>query len=148
MHALEGLLAECTGVNDHGCLRHWLDLIHRLVMRYAGPWQRGDRLHDVWEKVATDFGAEWSLDRIAHEAHCSAEHLRRLCQQELGRSPMQHVTHLRLRRATELLVTTDLKIESVATEIGYRDPFAFSAMFKKWVGCPPTEYRHRHAKSA
>jgi AraC-like DNA-binding protein len=142
-HAVEGLRAECIGANDPICLRHSLDLIHRLVIRYAEPWRRNDRLHCVWEKVASEISADWTLDRIAQEAHCSAEHLRRLCQQQLGRSPMQHVAHLRLRRATELLLTTDSKIELIAAEVGYHDPFAFSSMFKKWIGCSPTEYRQR-----
>ncbi len=142
-HAVEALRTECLAVNDPVCVRNLVDLVHRLVVRYAEPWRADDRLHQIWEKVATDYAAEWSLDGLARDAHCSAEHLRRLCQQQLGRSPMQHVTYLRLRRATELLSTTDFKVEMIAKEVGYHDPFAFSAMFKKWMGISPTEYRQK-----
>lgn len=144
-HAVEGLQYECAAANDPVTVRHFVDLIHRLVIRFAEPWQREDRLHLVWERVAADLAADWTLDRLAHCANCSAEHLRRLCQRQFGRSPAQHVTHLRLRRATHLLIATDWKLEVIAAEIGYSDPFAFSAMFKKWIGCPPSKYRQQRA---
>jgi len=144
-HAVEGLRAECACTNDPVCQREFVTLIHRLILRYAEPWQREDRFHQVWEKVATQLDADWTLDQLAHEARCSGEQLRRLCQQQLGRSPKQHVTHLRLQYATELLLKTDFKVEYIAVQVGYQDPFAFSAMFKKWIGCPPSEYRQRRA---
>ena len=58
---------------------------------------------------------------------------------------MQQVTHLRLQHAAELLAWADYKVEYIAAVVGYQNPYAFSATFKKWSGCPPTEYRLRSA---
>jgi AraC-like DNA-binding protein len=143
MHAVEGLRQECLSVRDPGCMEHWAALIHRLVLRFAQPWQREDRLQALWEKVAATLDRDWTLDRLASEAGCCGEALRRRCQQQLGRSPMQHLTFLRLRRAADLLITTDHKVEYIASQVGYSDAFAFSAMFKKWTGCPPKEFREQ-----
>lgn len=140
-HAVYSLQTECLGKNDPDVCQHLIAVIHRLVLRFAQPWKREDRLHRIWEKVTADLESEWTLDRLAREAHCSGEHLRRLCQKELGRSPIQHVIYLRLQKAATLLVTTDSKIESIAGQVGYRDAYAFSSIFKKWMGCSPTEYR-------
>lgn len=142
-HAIEGLRAECLANADPLVQRSFVNLIHQLVLRYAAPWRREDRLQPVWEKVATELGADWTLDRLAGEARCSGEQLRRLCRRQLGRSPMQHLTHLRLQRATELLLASHDKVEYIAAQVGYHDAFAFSATFKKWIGCPPSEYRLR-----
>ncbi|MCC6231431.1 MAG: helix-turn-helix transcriptional regulator, partial [Verrucomicrobiales bacterium] len=90
----------------------------------------------------------WTLDDVARLAHMSGEHLRRICQRELGRSPMQHITFLRMRRAAELLASTQLKVEVVATEVGYQNPFVFSNTFKKWTGWRPSEYPGRRARRA
>lgn len=143
LHAVEGLRAECLNGDDPVCQRQFVGLIHSLVLRYAEPWQREDRLHQVWEKAAASLGADWTLDRLAAEANCSGEQLRRLCRSQLGRSPMQHLTHLRLQRATQLLLKSNDKVEYIAAQVGYQDAFAFSVMFKKWIGCPPSEYRQR-----
>jgi AraC-like DNA-binding protein len=69
--------------------------------------------------------------------------LRRLCRRELGRSPMHHVIFLRMRHAAKLLAATDDKIETIAGEVGYANPFVFSTTFKKWVGWRPSDYRAR-----
>jgi AraC-like DNA-binding protein len=43
-----------------------------------------------------------------------------------------------MRRAAELLATTHLKIEIIASEVGYQNPFVFSnTSFKKWTGWRP-----------
>jgi transcriptional regulator GlxA family with amidase domain len=39
-----------------------------------------------------------------------------------------------MRKAAELLSTTQLKVESVANAVGYQNPFVFSNTFKEWVG--------------
>jgi AraC-like DNA-binding protein len=139
--AVQSLYAECMTSNDPGVILHLIAAIHRCVVRFAQPWTREDRLHQVWEKVATDLRANWSIEDLARMAHCSGEHLRRLCQSHLGRSPMQHLTFLRLQQAANLLVNTDLKIEHIAQEVGYDNPFSFSVTFKRWMRCTPTEYR-------
>jgi AraC-like DNA-binding protein len=56
---------------------------------------------------------------------------------------MHHVIFLRMQLAAKLLATTNDKIETIATEVGYENPFVFSTTFKKWVGWRPSEYRSR-----
>jgi transcriptional regulator GlxA family with amidase domain len=122
-------------------------LIQDYVMRFARPWQRDHRLAQLWETVAGQLADAWTLERLAGMAHVSGEHLRRLCQRELGRSPMHHVTFLRMRRAGELLASTHLKVELIAMEVGYQNPFVFSTAFKKWTGWRPSDYPGRRARA-
>ena len=148
MHsAIQGLRAEAGGLADPGTMQLWVDLIQSYVMRFAEPYQTDDRLGRVWNAVDGKPGAAWTLYELAQLAAMSEEHLRRLCKQQLGRSPMQHVTFLRMHRASYLLATTDDKIETIAREVGYRNPFTFSTTFKKWVGWRPSEYRARGKKA-
>ena len=141
--AVEGLHAEASGMADPGTMQLWVDLIQSYVMRFAEPYKTDDRLGRVWNAVDANPGAHWTLYELAELATMSEEHLRRLCKQQLGRSPIQHVTFLRMHRASRLLATTDEKVETIAREVGYRNPFTFSTTFKKWVGWRPSEYRAR-----
>lgn len=139
--AVEGLLAEVQSQVAPMAVRHWVELIHTYVLRFAQPWQSDDRLGHLWEHVAARLGEPWSLDGLAARCHLSTEHLRRLCRRELGRSPMHQVIHLRMQLAAKLLATTEDKIETIARAVGYENPFVFSTTFKKWVGWRPSDYR-------
>lgn len=141
--AILGLYYEMICGQAPATVHHWVEIIHTYVLRFAQPWQTEDRIRGLWERVAQRLDEEWSLDRLARECHLSSEHLRRLCRQELGRSPGRHLIYLRMQQAAHLLAATDDKVESVAIAVGYKNPYVFSTTFKKWVGWRPSEYRSK-----
>ena len=139
--AISGLIAESCGERSHAMQHLWVDLIHNYVMRFSLPLQKDDRLWKLWKAVEPDYKYQWTLSELAQLAFVSEEHLRRLCKKQLGRSPMQHLTFLRMQRASKLLATTDEKIQAIANEVGYSSAFHFSNVFTKWVGWRPSEHR-------
>ena len=141
--AIEGLTGECSTFAEPTMIQHWVDLIHGYVLRFAKPMQNDDRLHLLWQRVVARLDDHWTLPRLAKEAGYSNEHLRRLCRQELGRSPMHQVTYLRMRRAAELLANSALTMEAIGERVGYQSPFVFSNAFTKWIGWRPSEYRRK-----
>ena len=141
--AILGLMHECNGPGQPTLMQEWADLIHAYVLRFAQPADQPDALRLLWERVAGHLGESWTLARLAREAGYSNEHLRRLCRRQLGRSPMHQVTYLRMRRAAELLATTEHTIEAIAHDVGYQNPFVFSNAFTKWIGWRPSLYRRK-----
>ena len=63
---------------------------------------------------------------------------------EFGKTPSEYILELKLGRARELLLTTDMTISLVGASSGFKDQYFFSKMFKKHVGLTPTEYRKRN----
>ena len=61
--------------------------------------------------------------------------------QRTGFSIHQHILKLKLNRALELLMTTDLSIAEISSNIGISDPHYFSRIFKKIYGTPPHRFR-------
>lgn len=141
--AIEGLMYECSGPAQPTLIQEWTDLIHAYVLRFAKASDQPDALRLLWERVAAQLSEPWTLARLASEAGYSNEHLRRLCRRQLGRSPMHQVTYLRMRRAAELLASTEHTIEAIAHEVGYQNPFVFSNAFTKWIGWRPSMYRRK-----
>ena len=139
--AIEGLHAEASGTPAASAVHHWSELIHHYVLRFAQPLHPDDRLWRLWQQVDADLAQPWKLASLAEIACVSEEHLRRLCRKELGRSPMQHLTFLRLQRARHLLAVTDEKVETIAKSVGFRNTFSFSNTFRSWIGVRPSEYR-------
>ena len=141
-NAIAGLSSEyLVAQPDQTSVHHWVELIHNFVTRAARPFQDDDRLWRLWEAVEKRLAHPWQLGELAEIANLSPEHLRRLCQRQLGRSPIQQITHLRIRRAVDLLTTSNAKVETIAYSIGYKSPFTFSNAFKRWTGTRPSDYR-------
>ena len=142
--AVQGLYYETQSQLAPATVNQWVDLIHTYVLRFAHPWHTDERLVRVMEYVSTRLSEAWTLDRMAQHCHLSTEHLRRLCRRELGRSPMHHIIFLRMQYAAKLLTTTNDKVETVASAVGYENAFVFSTTFKKWVGWRPSDYRTKN----
>ncbi|MEJ5238321.1 MAG: AraC family transcriptional regulator [Limisphaera sp.] len=141
--AIQGLLYECSGPAQPSLMMQWSHLIHAYVLRFARPCHQPDKLRMLWERVESRLEEPWTLEKLAAEAGYSREHLRRLCRRQLGRSPMHQVTYLRMRRAAELLATTELTVAAIAHRVGYQNPFVFSNAFARWIGWRPSEYRRQ-----
>jgi AraC-like DNA-binding protein len=141
--AVSGLWHEVNSSVAPATVDPWVDIIHTYVLRFAQPWHVDDRLRHLWDRVSARLDEAWNLEKLARRCHFSTEHLRRLCHQELGRSPMHQVTYLRMEHAARLLATSADKIEVIAAVVGYGNPFVFSRTFKKWIGWPPSDYRAR-----
>ncbi len=58
-----------------------------------------------------------------------------------GYTPNDYLRTVRLKRAAELLSTTDFNISEIAYKIGMNDPLYFSKSFKSQFGKSPSEYR-------
>ena len=64
-----------------------------------------------------------------------------LFSKEMGKTPSEYILDLRLNRACDLLLTTDMEISAIGTLSGYSDQYFFSKIFKKHIGIPPGQYR-------
>lgn len=141
---IDGLRAEWDrDARDPALVHHWIELLHGCARRVARPWHVDSRMWKLWDEVRCDLAAPWTLPELARRFHVSTEHLRRLCLRELGRSPMQQLTYMRMQRAQELLEKTDDKLDAIAPLVGYDSALVFSRAFKRWIGTSPSEYRGR-----
>ena len=68
------------------------------------------------------------------------DHLRRLFQQETGRTPVEFLTELRVAEAKRLLKVGGFAVKQVAERVGIPDPYYFSRVFQKVTGRRPSAY--------
>ena len=84
-----------------------------------------------------------SVAALAAMVGLSTSQLGALFRRQLGVSPLEHQTQLRMARARELLDGTSLPVAAVARASGYADPLYFSRQFGRIHGVTPTAYRER-----
>ncbi len=139
--AITGLHGETSRESNPAALHQWCGLVHHYVTRFAEPSHLDARLWRLWSKVEKHPARDWTLVDLAETACLSTEHLRRLCLREIGRSPMRHLTFIRLQLAVHLLSSTGDKIETIASCVGFGTIQSFSNAFKARFGRPPSDFR-------
>ncbi|ORB29952.1 GlxA family transcriptional regulator [Mycolicibacterium parafortuitum] len=90
-----------------------------------------------------------TLMDIAAEAAMSVRTLNRRFQAEVGQTPMQWLTGVRVRRAQELLERSAHGIERIGRDVGFASAANFREQFRRLSGVAPQSYRNtfrdRHA---
>jgi AraC-like DNA-binding protein len=79
--------------------------------------------------------------RLAEIALASESRFIRRFREATGRTPGRYVQDRRLRRASELLVSTDQSIDQIAELCGFANRYYFTRVFAQRMGCPPARYR-------
>ncbi|WP_428393537.1 GlxA family transcriptional regulator [Lichenicoccus sp.] len=82
-----------------------------------------------------------SVDRLARKAATSPRTFARRFREQTGTTPLQWLIAARVRRAQELLETTHLSIEEIATAVGFDGAAALRDCFRRTVSVSPKTYR-------
>lgn len=87
--------------------------------------------------------SELSVGKLAEEIGVTPNYLSRIFKDVTGVSCIDFLTKLRLEEAKRLLIGSSMKSYEIAERAGYHNPNYFSALFKKYSGYTPKEYRER-----
>jgi AraC-like DNA-binding protein len=83
----------------------------------------------------------WTVDEMAEFCDLSDDQFRRVFQKHTGVLPKIYLDRLKLQKASELLLASDMKVWDIAAKLGYVDPYHFSRRFKKIIGFSPKAFR-------
>jgi two-component system response regulator YesN len=86
-------------------------------------------------------GRDISLEEVAQYVDISPYYFSKLFKEEAGENFIEYLTAFRIERAKQMLQAGMGSIKEICIDAGYADPNYFSRIFKKIVGCTPTEYR-------
>jgi AraC-like DNA-binding protein len=125
-------------------ISHLLNLLV-LVLRKSCSYVERERFNsDIGIAVAfmrRNYQEEISLPRLARLANLSESSFFRKFREEMKTSPMQWLLNLRIRKAMEFLIRSDMNIGEIAAATGFSDSLYFSRQFRRQVGVSPKNYR-------
>jgi len=87
-----------------------------------------------------------SFTDLVREIRCTTRHTSRIFHEVVGVSFREKQAQVRLKRAQELLATTESKVVDVALESGYESLSLFNLMFKRRFGTTPARWRDQTRK--
>lgn len=130
-----------------GLLRCWLEELVEAASTYGEEERRKqNRMAGVLEYLEQNYRQDITLDTLAGVFHISPAYLSSQFSQKTGQTFTRYLGGLRIKQAMELLAQSDLSIEQIALESGFRNSNYFFRLFKRTAGRTAGEYRRLHRK--
>ena len=127
-------------------LQYAITIIELGLNQYVHEVKKPDSKHkDYGEKIKKyikeNLDKRLTLQNLCDEFKLSHGQINRIFREELEQSFQAYIREARLEKAKELLLSTDLPVSEIAKQVGHPGHALFDKLFKKYVGCTPTEYR-------
>lgn len=100
------------------------------------------RLGELISLLENRYTETWNIRRISKIASMAPSTLLPVFKKVTGYSPIDYLLQVRLSKAADLLLRTELPISEVSQKCGFRDSNYFSRQFKKRYNLSPRDYRN------
>jgi len=126
-----------------------IQVLRRVSEQAAGslPWLSAlddARLSHVIDTILEHPEQPHTLESLATVASMSRSTFARHFEQCFGRTPMDYLRDIRLRRAARLLTVGGMTLDGVAGKVGFASRSHLSRAFHEQFGCSPMDFRKQH----
>lgn len=120
-------------------------LIAQLTQRdYQGDGSANQHFKQMLRFVEMHYMENLNLQSLCEQFYINVSYCCELFRRETQMTFTQYITNLRMEETKKMLRETTLPLKEICERIGYNDYFYFDKVFKKNVGCTPSEYRKNH----
>ncbi len=105
-----------------------------------------DPVEQIRNIILRDFArTDFALDEAIHAMPFHYDYLRKLFKKEVGITPLEYLTRVRMKKAEAMLsaMSKDYSVAEIARLCGYDDALYFSRVFKKSFGCAPSSFARK-----
>ena len=93
--------------------------------------------------LCADLSQNHTARELAQRFQVAETSLKNYFRGVFGENLSTFLREVRMRRAAELLQSSELRVAEIAAQVGYENQSKFAAVFVRHFGCPPLEYRRR-----
>jgi len=101
------------------------------------------RLQLMMQYINNHYSENISLEDIAKSASISKSLALHLFRDNIKETPVNYLINYRLKQGAMLLVTTEKKVATISSDVGFNNVDHFCRSFKKAYGVTPSEYRQQ-----
>jgi YesN/AraC family two-component response regulator len=122
------------------------DIIDRLIQERmptgeAPPGGQDAKIAKVMHFIDRNYDKRLSLKEAAGLVALSPKYFSRIFKVKTGIGFSEYRLKVRIKKAAELLESTDYTIDEISFRVGYENAESFTRLFKKVRGCSPTQHR-------
>lgn len=104
-------------------------------------------LKDMIRFIYGHYTGKVTLEQISRAGHVGKTSCCAIFQKYTGESPISYLTSYRLKKALELLESTDKTVAEICFSVGFSNASYFTGTFRRCYHCTPTEYRTRRRET-
>lgn len=123
------------------------ELISNYMEVYRSNAEFSEAVKQIRSKILLCYSeCDFALDEFIRSLPFHYDYLRKLFKKEVGLTPLEYMTQLRMKRACVLLTmqgAENYSISEIAQLCGFDDPLYFSRVFKKKYGVSPSAFAGR-----
>ena len=108
--------------------------------------QKMSQLKPSIEMMQYNYEQPLTLADMAKAAHLSVSRFAHLFREQMGITPVDFLTNIRIDHAKRLLLTTDNNCTRICYDVGYNNQSYFTRVFKQLVGLTPSEFRNQNKR--
>ncbi|MPM98311.1 Arabinose operon regulatory protein [bioreactor metagenome] len=82
-----------------------------------------------------------TIEEIAKSMYLHPSYFSQVIKEELGLNALKYLNLYRMNKASQLLKTTELSVEEIASAVGYQNRHSFTRAFKNRFQSSPTRYK-------
>ena len=98
--------------------------------------------------VETNFHSRWRVSDYAEALNMTTDRLHDAATRILGKSPLELIHDRTHREAKSLLTRSNLTLDQIAAQLGFKTTPQFSAFFRNRQGIPPAKFRRLVASNS
>lgn len=114
-------------------------LYEMISVLFENSNHKSDYVKTVSDYIKSNYMFKIYVEDIAESLNINRRYLSRIFKEKKGVTIQQYIIYYKIKKACEFL-KQGFKVNETATMVGYEDTFTFSKIFKKNIGCSPTEY--------
>jgi AraC family transcriptional regulator len=108
------------------------------------PWQKRKVLTYIEDRL----GEPVPVERVAAMVALSVSHFSRAFKESLGQTPHAHIVKIRIKRAKDLMLTTNESLSQISVTCGFADQSHLSRTFRRVCGQSPNAWRRANTAGA
>lgn len=128
-------------------------LLQGIIMQISSKWINmsvekfnklmisGQRYKFIFDAMEKKPDAKLTVEYLSELAGVSRVALSRTFANDMGIPLKKFITRQLVAKASEMLMSSPMKIHEIARELNFNDEYYFSRFYKKHKGCTPGEYR-------
>lgn len=119
------------------------ELISSYMVVFRSNAEFSEPVEQIRSVILRDFArVDFALDEAIRAMPFHYDYLRKLFKKEMGVTPLEYMTKLRMKKAETMLaaMSNDYSVAEIAELCGYDDALYFSRVFKKSFGCSPSAF--------
>jgi two-component system response regulator YesN len=135
-------LADILKYDDiYGFFDRMKELCSNIIRCLENKKRSAFTIHEIVDYINTNYTQDMSIKLLSVKFNISPAYLGQLVRNETGETFSDFLNKLRVKKAKEIILTTNKNVNEICFMVGYCDPNYFCKVFKKYTGMNPSQFK-------